>query len=349
MRNISVDEIKKDMNVSFSDNKILDVDGHIYIEFENLILESRHHPNKNKIIINGKIMPIFFSNKYFHMLMDNVALAEYSKSKIEDLNFQFFICHYPIHDGIGSGEITNEPTTFLSYLDNKGFNNREFFYDEKNNFEYFKDIFNMYKNDYLIYDQTMFVEIEKCILFVGDDVDLLNLYNTDKESFVRYYFAEGTRDYGKGYTSKKWVYDGINILKDKLSEQHQVENKNRKIYISRSHVSKLYEKDDLSQEMILSNENKIEDIFKEKGFEIVSLEGMSFVNQYKLFNEASDIAGFNGTNLLNLVLCKSKINIHEVVPEDKEGYFDYATFAKLFNHNHKFFFEKDLLLTGGGS
>lgn len=346
MRNLTADEIKDDIEVSFSDSNILEIDGHIYIEFNDLVLKSRYNPNKDMKIINGKVMPIFFSNKYFHMLLDNVALAEYSKSIINNLNFQFFVAHYPIHEAIGNGELTNDPSTFLSYLNNKGFNNREFFYDEKNNFEYFKDIFNLYKNDYLIYDQTIHTKIETCMLFVGDDKDLFNLYNTDKKAFVRYCFAEGTRDYGKGYTDKKWVLEGIKILKERLQESYPTTEKNKKIYTSRSHASKLYEKDKFSQEMILSDENKIESMFLSAGFEIIYLEGMSFVEQYKLFNEASHIAGYNGTNLLNTILCGSPVNIIEIVPENKDGYFDYATFARIFNHDHKFLFEKDLLMKG---
>jgi len=345
LRDISKDDIKKDFSIQFQGHNISKIDNHYFAIFDDLSIKSNSYDNGEKKYLNGNILPIFFADKYFHMLLDNVALAEYSKSIIENLNVQLFVVQYPIHEGIASGEISSDPESFLSFLKNKRFNHNAFIYDEKNNFEYFKDISLIYNNKNIFYGQTMNVAIEKCFTFIGDDLDLLALYESDPETYLQYYFSDGTRDYSKGYTSKLWVIKGINRLKDRLKESYRVTNKSRKIYISRIQASKLFKdnQDENNFNRIFENELLVEDAFKNNGFEIVSFEGMSFIDQYEAINESSEMAGYNGTNLLNSVLSQSPIKVIEIRPSSNNAQFDYINFSKIFENNHIFLSENDIM------
>ncbi len=191
----------------------------------------------------------------------------------------------------------------------------------------------------------MNVAIEKCFTFIGDDLDLLALYESDPETYLQYYFSDGTRDYSKGYTSKLWVIKGINRLKDRLKESYRVTNKSRKIYISRIQASKLFKdnQDENNFNRIFENELLVEDAFKNNGFEIVSFEGMSFIDQYEAINESSEMAGYNGTNLLNSVLSQSPIKVIEIRPSSNNAQFDYINFSKIFENNHIFLSENDIM------
>lgn len=343
LRYTEISKIPNNHNVSFSNTKIFEIDGYFYVEFDNLRLKSKNNDSGEKIYIDGKVLPIFFSHKYFHMLVDGVALAEYSKSIINNLKIQFFVSGYPIADGFSSNILTNDPSTFLTYLKNKKITSDGFSYDSKNNFEYFTDIFNFYQNQYIFYDQKIFVELEKCVLFLENDNDLINLYHKDKDAFIRYYFSDGVHNYARGYTNKKWVNEGLKCLRNYLFTNYPIENKNKKIYISRSQANDIYKKDKNYKNRIFVNENKIKQIFKSKEFEIILLEGMSFLDQYKIFNEASDIAGYNGSNLFNIALCTSGKNIIEIIDETQSVYFYYTDYSKLFGHKHNCFLEKKLL------
>jgi hypothetical protein len=344
LRDISNGEIKKDLEVSYAAHSLIKIDNHYFAIFDNLRIKS-NNCQENDDYLAGNTLPIFFSDKYFHMLLDNVSLAEYSKSIIDSLNIQLFVVQYPIHEGLGSGNINSDPETFIAFLKNKRFNHNEFAYDDKNNFEYFKDISLIYNNKSFFYAQTMNVVIEKCFTFIGDDLDLLSLYKSDPDLYLQYYFSDGTRDYAKGYTDKEWVIKGIGLLKDSLKNQYSFNNKNRKVYISRSQASKLLKdnKDKEKLHRIIDKELFIEEAFKNNGFEIISFEGMSFLDQYKIINESSEMAGYNGTNLLNSVLSQSSIKVIEVRSSIYNAQFDYINFSKIFGNNHIFLSENDIM------
>ena len=53
-------------------------------------------------------------------------------------------------------------------------------------------------------------------------------------------------------------------------------------------------------------------IFKEKGFSILTLSDLSFIDQTKLFYNASEIVGLHGAGFANLVFCKPGTKILEL-------------------------------------
>jgi capsular polysaccharide biosynthesis protein len=70
----------------------------------------------------------------------------------------------------------------------------------------------------------------------------------------------------------------------------------------------------------LLNENKIEEILVDRGFELVSLEGLSLAAQIRLFSQASCVIAPTGAALTNMVWCQpdTKIGVlvgeHEAMP-----------------------------------
>jgi len=64
LKNIKLNEIRNNIDLSFSKAELVVIDEYFYVELSDLVLKSKIN-NDKKIYIDGKIMPIFFSHKYF--------------------------------------------------------------------------------------------------------------------------------------------------------------------------------------------------------------------------------------------------------------------------------------------
>jgi hypothetical protein len=101
---------------------------------------------------------------------------------------------------------------------------------------------------------------------------------------------------------------GIPILYDYFVEKYKFVPKrsNKKIYISRSKY--------ITEEKRIDNEDAIEKLFKDNGFEIVYPEQIeSFKEQFELFNSCAIIAGLTGSGLTNLLLMPKNQIFIEIV------------------------------------
>lgn len=101
---------------------------------------------------------------------------------------------------------------------------------------------------------------------------------------------------------------GIPMLYDYLVEKYAFVPKrlNKKIYISRSKY--------ITEEKRIDNEDAIEKLFKDNGFEIVYPEQIeSFKEQFELFNSCAIIAGLTGSGLTNLLLMPKNQIVIEIV------------------------------------
>ena len=112
----------------------------------------------------------------------------------------------------------------------------------------------------------------------------------------------------------------------------------KKIFISRGYVNKKYLIDvynSHSQENDFGKatpsalrlipediENLIESKYKERGYAIVHLESMPLDEQANLFAKATHVAGFAGTNLLNVIFCKKDVAV-EIIPYPRSYQFDF--------------------------
>lgn len=78
----------------------------------------------------------------------------------------------------------------------------------------------------------------------------------------------------------------------------------KKIYINRRNKRRLV------------NEEEVQEVLKENGFNIINLEDLSLDNQVALFNQAVFIMGFHGAGLCNLVFSHGNQKVVEIVDED---------------------------------
>lgn len=97
-----------------------------------------------------------------------------------------------------------------------------------------------------------------------------------------------------------------NLLHDNLSIRNN--NIYRKLYISRKNC----------WNKRLLNEDKIQHIFIEYGYEIICPEEMSFQDQLKIFSEAEFIAGASGAGFTNILFANKNVKIICILPKEIE-------------------------------
>ena len=94
-------------------------------------------------------------------------------------------------------------------------------------------------------------------------------------------------------------YDLVEFLRDSFGKK---QDPIRKIYVSR--------KDAFHRRVI--NEQEIINIVKMAGFELVTLEGLSFFEQVMLFSSAKIVIAPHGAGLTNLIYCSSETIVYEM-------------------------------------
>lgn len=84
-----------------------------------------------------------------------------------------------------------------------------------------------------------------------------------------------------------------------------------KIYIDRS--------DSIFNHCKLINNSEVQNFLKSKGFKILKLSKLSFLNQITIFHNAKFIIGPHGAGLSNLVFCKKNTKVIEIKPHNHPG------------------------------
>ncbi|MBU3161556.1 glycosyltransferase family 61 protein [Clostridium frigoris] len=95
----------------------------------------------------------------------------------------------------------------------------------------------------------------------------------------------------------------VKLLHDSLSINSNI---TKKLFISRRNCSLIR----------LTNQNKIEQIFKEYGYEVIYPEEMSFHDQLKTFSEAEFIAGASGAGFTNILFANINAKIICILPKE---------------------------------
>jgi hypothetical protein len=80
----------------------------------------------------------------------------------------------------------------------------------------------------------------------------------------------------------------------------------RDIYISRRYAPS----------RAIANETELEDTLRERGFEIVYGEKLSFAEQVQLFSQARTVVALHGAGLSNMIWAPEKLKIIEIFPND---------------------------------
>lgn len=101
----------------------------------------------------------------------------------------------------------------------------------------------------------------------------------------------------------KWLVYGVRSkFLSKINKNNDIYNFSKKIFISRK---------DASRRKII-NEDEVFKIFEKQGFRRYVLGDLSLKEQIILFNQASHVAGINGSGLTNIMFCDVKAKVLEI-------------------------------------
>jgi hypothetical protein len=100
--------------------------------------------------------------------------------------------------------------------------------------------------------------------------------------------------------------DAVTVRNTVLSKLNNSEDSTsrRKIFISRSG----------SKARVIADQNRLEQKFRDDGFELLHLEKMLWKDQVCAFANASTIAGLHGAGLANIIFAPSTCSVHEIFP-----------------------------------
>lgn len=107
-----------------------------------------------------------------------------------------------------------------------------------------------------------------------------------------------------------------------------------KIFVSRASRYNELSSNWLLRRSLSPEENEeLENGFNKMGYEIVTLEGMSLIQQIRLYHNATHIAGLKGTSFINILFCKEYTNVIALNPDNAYRiYYDYI--GKYFKLNY---------------
>lgn len=107
-------------------------------------------------------------------------------------------------------------------------------------------------------------------------------------------------------------YYVINFLKKRFNKNNFIKSnsKNNKIYIDRRDS-----KSNLREFRKIINEKEVIYFLRSRGFKIIKLSKLSFINQIYVFNKAKFIIGLHGAGFANLVFCKKNTIVVEIKPK----------------------------------
>lgn len=113
------------------------------------------------------------------------------------------------------------------------------------------------------------------------------------------------------------------FLSRRAANKRYINDMNRKMQ-SASDEEKEFMLRESSQRVIRFND-EIEEIFKNKGYEIIDFDGKAFSDQLNFVAHAEYIAGFTGTNLINIIFANKDTKVIELQTNNfSMQYEDYA-------------------------
>ena len=154
--------------------------------------------------------------------------------------------------------------------------------------------------------------------------------NKNKHCFSKKIIFTTHPNYFKGTFSEaqsnipKWI---IQYLRRKFLKFVKNNKKTyKKIYIDRS--------DTVFNHCKLINNSEVTTFLKLKGFKILKLSKLSFLNQITIFNNAKFIVGPHGAGFANLIFCKKNTKVLEIKPHNHPNKV-YQRISNINNINYK--------------
>ena len=231
------------------------------------------------------------------------------------------------------------------YQDNRHFFTDEFFTNFKkniSNFKEFNDTFilgsnaasNYYSNLIQFLPRIFFINNKKIKIAIHRNSstklrDFIKLILDKKNidfSFV--YLDDGFYKFNNCEMPQFLDLDkSIKILKNSLIPNDNNNTRDKKIYVTRE--DSFYRK--------IINEADIIPILRSKGYKVINPQLYSIEEQIRIFSQADKIIAPHGSNLANIVFCKTGTEIYEIGPHFTNDY------EKVFENRYKILAEKNNL------
>lgn len=165
-----------------------------------------------------------------------------------------------------------------------------------------------------LFPETLFVEMKRGYKYEFEDV-IINVHTDSRNDKIL--GLESTQDMLDFENMRKIMSRATLLIQDEA--QNRI-----KVFISRNGGFRP-----------LINRAKIESIFKENGYLIVSAETLGFIERIRLFQRASIVAGETGAGLVNLYFCNEGTSVielrHPYVRDSKE----HEALLRLTNHQYR--------------
>ena len=147
--------------------------------------------------------------------------------------------------------------------------------------------------------------------------------------FEHLYILKGT--FNKGFEKiPKWI---VTFLKLKFTSLKKRFNTSNKIFIDRSDSKFLH--------FQIKNNDQIKKYLETKGFKSYQLSQLSFFEQIYLFNNSNIIIGPHGAGFANLVFCKKRTKIFEILTKSDSNRNLYKNLSKYLKLNYRKIIIKD--------
>ena len=116
------------------------------------------------------------------------------------------------------------------------------------------------------------------------------------------------------------------LLNKKFLKYKKKINCSKKVFIDRSDSNFIH--------FSITNQRINENFFKKKGFKFYKLSKLTLNETIYLFNRAKIIVGSHGAGFANLVFCKKKTKIYEILPSNEAKRNVYKNISKLLGLKH---------------
>jgi capsular polysaccharide biosynthesis protein len=128
----------------------------------------------------------------------------------------------------------------------------------------------------------------------------------------------------------KWI---VYVLKKKLIKKNSKKFNYEKIFVDRS--------DSINNHCKIINNDEVIEFLKEKNYKIIQLSKFKFFDQISIFKNCKKIIAPHGAGLANLVFCRRKTNVLEIIPKNIKNRV-YQRISKINKLNHKFIYLKTI-------
>jgi hypothetical protein len=229
-------------------------------------------------------------------------------------------------------------------IDLIGYSHFHFIYDKIAQYEFIKK-YHPDTNLYIVANSGYFHEKNGLLddlkaLYLIPDSNILNIDSGERYVFKNLFFLWSThnvlfkdiffKDFFDPWSYKKdfklYIETIYPLLQSRFRDyiKPQVDT-NLKIFISRfnQHEEKGRNKNDFRY-ISRSDEIKLENFFKYKGYQIIVAEDLSLLKQVELYSEAYRVAGLKASGLVNTIFCKKDSGIIAINLDDEyQVWYDY--------------------------